>query len=189
MSKLRLSLIAAATAALVTTATAARAETACPPVHGGEHCTPGYGRTTEGGGGKVSHKGWPRLTGVYFNVVVPGRNAHHSFTGTKYNDELLGYDGHDHLVGAGGSDILWGDSRAVPQNPASQDDVLVGGGGKDFIYTSHGHNTVRGGRGNDRVYAHWGHGVIDCGPGDDWVGINHYPVTYELRHCEHEAQW
>src|SRR5215207_9699535 len=79
----------------------------CPPVKPGEHCGPGNGRRTGGGGDKVSHKGWPAVTGVFF--IVQRRGGRHSFTGTKLNDEILGYDGHDTLAGGRGKDILWGD--------------------------------------------------------------------------------
>lgn len=159
----------------------------CPPVKAGEHCGPGNGRRTSGGGDKVSHKGWPAVTGVFF--IVQRRGGRHKFTGTKLNDEILGYDGHDRLAGGKGKDILWGDWRAVPYNPASQRDTLFGGAGKDLIYTSHGRNTVKAGTGNDRIYAHWGRGVIDCGPGNDWVGVNNFDFHYTLRHCERRVQW
>ena len=159
----------------------------CPPVRAGEHCGPGNGRKTSGGGDKVSHAGWPAITGVFF--IVQRRGGKHRFTGTKLNDEILGYDGHDHLAGGKGKDVLWGDWHPVPQNPASQRDTLLGGPGKDFIYTSHGRNVVRAGSGNDRIYAHWGRGVIDCGPGVDWVGVNNFKFHYKLRGCEHRVQW
>jgi RTX calcium-binding nonapeptide repeat (4 copies) len=164
-----------------------RGENLCPPVKAGEHCGPGNGRRTGGGGDKVSHKGWPAVTGVFF--MVQRRGGRHSFTGTALNDEILGYDGHDHLVGGKGKDILWGDWRPVPYNPSSQRDRLSGGPGKDFIYTSHGRNIVRAGKGNDRIYAHWGRGVIDCGPGKDWVGVNNFDFHYTLRNCERRVQW
>jgi hypothetical protein len=159
----------------------------CPPVKPGEHCGPGNGRRTGGGGDKVSHKGWPAVTGVFF--IVQRRGGRHAFTGTALNDEILGYDGHDTLSGGGGRDILWGDWHAVPHNPKTQRDKLLGGAGKDFIYTSHGRNIVRAGAGNDRIYAHWGRGVIDCGPGNDWVGVNNFDFHYKLRNCERRVQW
>ena len=65
--------------------------TLCPPVKAGEHCGPGNGRRTAGGGDKVSHKGWPAVTGVFF--IVQRRGGRHAFTGTDLNDEILGYDG------------------------------------------------------------------------------------------------
>src|SRR3954466_11892041 len=43
----------------------------CAPVKSGEQCGEGNGRTTEGGSGtgKVSHKGWPPITGVLWKVL------------------------------------------------------------------------------------------------------------------------
>lgn len=109
------------------------------------------------------------MTGVFF--IVQQRGGRHSFTGTRLNDEILGYDGHDTLRGGKGKDILWGDWRAVPYNPPTR------------------RNVVRAGKGNDRVYAHWGRGVIDCGPGNDWVGVNNFDFHYTLRNCERRVQW
>jgi RTX calcium-binding nonapeptide repeat (4 copies) len=159
----------------------------CPRVKRGEHCGPGLGRRTAGGGDKVSHRGWPAITGVFFVVQVHG--GKHRFRGTKLNDELLGYDGHDHLDGGKGKDVLWGGYRPVPENPPTQHDTLLGGPGRDFIYPSHGRNLVKAGPGNDRIYAHWGRGVIDCGPGDDWVGVNKYDLHFTTRNCERVVQW
>jgi RTX calcium-binding nonapeptide repeat (4 copies) len=159
----------------------------CPPVEPGEHCGPGNGRRTGGGGDKVSHKGWPAITGVFF--VVQAHGGKHRFKGTRLNDELLGYDGHDHLSGGKGSDVIWGGYKPVPDNPPNQRDTLLGGPGKDFIYPSHGRNVVKAGRGNDRIYAHWGRGVIDCGPGNDWLGVNKFDMHFKTRHCERVVQW
>ncbi len=159
----------------------------CPRVKRGEHCGPGNGRRSAGGGDKVSHAGWPAVTGVFFVVQVHG--GKHRFKGTKFNDEILGYDGHDHLSGGKGKDIIWGGYKPVPDNPATQRDTLIGGPGKDFIYPSHGRNVVRAGSGNDRIYAHWGRGVIDCGPGDDWVGVNKFDLHFTMRNCERVVQW
>jgi hypothetical protein len=159
----------------------------CPPVKRGEHCGPGNSRRSSGGGDKVSHAGWPPVTGVFFVVQVHG--GKHRFKGTKLNDEILGYDGHDHLSGGKGKDIIWGGYKPVPDNPTSQHDTLIGGPGKDFIYPSHGRNVVRAGSGNDRIYAHWGRGVIDCGPGNDWVGVNKFDLHFTMRNCERVVQW
>jgi hypothetical protein len=158
----------------------------CPPFQPGVHCGPGNNRRTPGGGGKVSHKGWPAVSGIFWQVQ--DNRGHANGAGTPLNDELLGGHGSDHLRGAGGKDILWGDYHPTGNN-SWQHDTMSSGPGADFIYTSHGTNIVRAGAGRDRIYAHWGHGVIDCGPGVDWVGINHYPVRYKLRHCEHKVQW
>ena len=138
---------------------------ACLPIKAGEQCGAGLGRRTRGGGEKVSHRHWPRVTGILWSVRDSGD---HAKTGGPLNDELLGHHGSDRISGAAGIDIIWGDWDPDANNE-TQRDVLTGGRGGDFIYTSHGANTVRAGAGNDHVWAFYGHGTIDCGSGRDIV--------------------
>jgi hypothetical protein len=144
----------------------------------GDTCGPGHGRRTPGGNGKVSHLGWPAVTGIVWFANQNGSRD----TGTELNDELLGGHGSDTISGGRGGDILWGDQLPTGNN-GWQHDVLRGGPSPDWIYSSHGHNVIRGGSGNDRIWGHFGHGKIDCGPGHDTVHVKHHP-TYRLRHCE-----
>ena len=52
-------------------------------------CQPGHGRRTSGGGGnKVSHIGWPAVTGILW--IVREANQRPGDIGTELNDELLG---------------------------------------------------------------------------------------------------
>ncbi len=81
-----------------------------------------------------------------------------------------------------GHDILWGDQLPVGNN-SWQHDVLDGGPGDDWIYSSHGHNDIQGGPGNDRIWGHFGHGAVDCGGGTDVVHVKHRS-TYKLANCE-----
>jgi hypothetical protein len=68
-------------------------------------------------------------------------------------------------------------------------DHLVGGRGRDFIYASHGRNTIEAGSGNDYVKAHFGRGVVDCGGGNDTLYISHRAQRkYRIRHCDGVAQ-
>jgi hypothetical protein len=154
----------------------------CEPRNAGEQCGPGNGRKTPGGGGKVSHKGWPRITGILWSVQEGGRGRH-SHTGGPLNDELLGHHGSDTIDGAEGNDVIWGDWDPNNNN-SSQRDKLDGGPGNDWIYPSHGNSRVKGGPGNDYVYAFYGRGTIDCGPGRHDKArvrlVNHYKV----RNCE-----
>jgi Ca2+-binding RTX toxin-like protein len=140
-------------------ADAAVAADACGPPVAGERCGPGNGRRTAGGGGKVSHKGWPAITGILWMVLD---SAGHSRTGGPANDELLGHHGNDRIRGGGGRDVIWGDWNPR-DNPSRQRDVLSGDAGDDRIYSSHGRNRIRGGPGNDYVWAYYGRGTIDCG--------------------------
>lgn len=131
-------------------------------------------------GGCASHAQWPRIDGVFSKA--DGRSAR--LTGTARSDELLGHHGSDTLTGRGGSDVLWGDHDPTGQ-PSRQRDRIFGGGGTDFIFSSHGWNTIRGGAGNDAISAHFGRGIIDCGPGRD---VYHVPKTrkraWKVRNCE-----
>jgi Ca2+-binding RTX toxin-like protein len=149
----------------------------CLPLPGVQ-CSPGNGRHTPGGHGSVSHAGWPDITGVLATADGGGRRE----TGSGLNDELLGGNGSDTLVGGAGDDVLWGDKNPVG-NDSRQHDVLWGGSGDDWLYTSHGFNAVHAGPGNDHVWAYYGHGTIDCGSGHDVVRVR-ANGAYRLRGCE-----
>jgi hemolysin type calcium-binding protein len=144
----------------------------------GIHCGLGYGRRTSGGAGKVSHAGWPAITGELLMADNGGRRAR----GSALNDEILGGHGSDVLSGGAGADVIWGDQHPTG-NDAWQRDVVYGGPGKDWIYTSHGYNQIHAGPGDDHVYAYYGHGSIDCGSGHDVVRIR-LGGPYSVRGCE-----
>ena len=131
--------------------------------------------------GCASHEEWPTVNGK-FQKANGSRDAR--YVGTRRNDELLGHHGSDVLSGRGGSDILWGDHDPAGQ-PASQNDLILGGAGNDFIYGSHGRNVIKGGAGNDAISVHYGRGEVDCGPGRD---IYHVARTrkkgYRFTNCE-----
>ena len=105
-------------------------------------CQPGHGRRTRGGGHKVSHAGWPAVTGILW-MAWAGTNGK-SDSGTSCNDELLGLHGNDIVNGGFGRDILWGDQFPTGNN-TWQHDVMFGGPGNDWIYSSHGVNNIDGG--------------------------------------------
>lgn len=170
----------AAVAAPALATLSANAADLCTGHRLGARCQLGHGRTTAGGNGKVSHIGWPRVTGILWIVNVGTKGQVDN--GTFRNDELLGSHGNDTLRGGPGRDILWGDYLPNDNN-TWQHDVIYGGAGKDWIYSSHGHNNIWGGSGNDRIWGHYGYGTIDCGPGYDVVHTKRHS-TYKLRHCE-----
>jgi hypothetical protein len=153
----------------------------CENASTGVSCSAGGGRRTPGGDGtgKVSHDGWPAITGV----LMQADNAGRTLTGGDLNDELLGGHGDDHLIGGPGRDVLWGDQWPTG-NTARQSDVLSGGAGADWIYPSHGANVVRAGAGSDHIKAYYGHGSIDCGRGKDTAQVR-TNGAYKLRGCEH----
>ena len=156
-------------------------EDLCSGTRSGEQCGDGGGRQTVGGGEKVSHAGWPAITGILWKVISDDRSPRHKAGGPD-NDELLGHHGSDKLTGNGGKDVLWGDWDPSNNN-TSQHDVLRGGAGNDFLYPSHGRTTVYGGPGKDYVWAFYGRGFIDCGPGKDTIRIR-LSNAFGHRNCE-----
>jgi Ca2+-binding RTX toxin-like protein len=103
---------------------------------------------------------------------------------TRRHHELLGAHGNDQIYAGPNGDVIWGDYKPSGQ-PTAQSDVLIGGAGRDFIYASHGQNTISAGKGNDWIKAHWGRGTIDCGSGDDLLFVSRRAQKhYRIRHCE-----
>jgi Ca2+-binding RTX toxin-like protein len=170
-----------ASVALLAIDDAARAHNApdpCALAQPGAQCGPGNGRQTPGGGDKVSHAGWPAITGVLWKVL----DGSHVLTGGVHSDELLGHHGDDVIHGGDGADVLWGDWDPVG-NTRRQRDLLAGEGGNDFIYSSHGRNRISGGRGNDYIWAYYGRGTINCGSGYDTLRVR-LVNRYRERGCE-----
>jgi Ca2+-binding RTX toxin-like protein len=151
----------------------------CGAARSGVQCSPGNGRRTAGGGDKVSHKGWPAISGVVWKVLGSGG---HRWAGGRANDELLGHHGSDRIAGGAGHDVIWGDWDPHG-NSTRQRDVLRGGAGNDWIYPSHGRTTVDAGPGRDHVWAFYGKGTIDCGAGRDTVRVR-LGGAFTLEHCE-----
>lgn len=165
--------------ATATEGAATRAD--CMPLPVGVKCIANWGTQTPGGGGSVSHAGWPTINGIRWQVIDEN-NTGETKTGTRWNDELLGRDGSDHLIGGASADVLWGNSSPT-NNHKTQRDVLSGGPGNDWIYASHGHNVIHGGAGDDDITAYYGRGTIDCGPGRDKLTLGG-GVHYRYRNCE-----
>src|SRR3954470_13393149 len=155
------------------------AEKLCGVVPPNVQCGDGNGRQTSGGGEKVSHRGWPAVTGILWKVLDSSSRVK---TGGPANDELLAHHGSDKLYGGAGKDILWGDWDPSNNN-THQRDILVGGTGADYIYPSHGKTTVKAGSGNDYIWAFYGKGTIDCGAGRDIVHIRQNGA-FRLKGCE-----
>jgi hypothetical protein len=102
------------------------------------------------------------------------------------NNELLGGHGDDTIHGGPWQDVIWGDYKPDGQ-PLDQRDRLHGGAGRDFIYASHGWNTIKAGPGPDFVKTHWGYGIVDCGAGRDtlWTARRNLRAKkYKIRNCE-----
>jgi hypothetical protein len=149
-----------------------------------DNCKSGGGAQTPGGAGtgKVPHTGWPKIDGIFWQVTGDGRDARR-FRGGDKSDELLGHHGDDTILGGDKSDVLWADWDPNG-NTKKQKDVLSGGDGNDFLYASHGRNTMRGGKGKDLLYAFYGKGTIDCGPGHHDTAQVRTNGAYKVRNCE-----
>jgi Ca2+-binding RTX toxin-like protein len=130
---------------------------------------------------KTSHDGWPTIDGILY---INHDDANVTRHGTERSDELLGGHRNDQLYGEAAADVIWGDQKPSGQSDA-QFDHLYGGDGDDFIYASHGRNTIDAGAGNDFIKAHYGRGKIDCGAGKDVLYVSHKAQKkYKITHCE-----
>ncbi len=163
---------------------------------------------------KTSHEGWPRIDGVLLmnkqdqsrpldarpgldlfggtdrSYSCDGLHRNRSCAGPSGtvsrtgNNKLLGGHGNDVIHAGSHGDVIWGDYKPSGQ-PTTQVDALFGGRGRDFIYASHGHNTIAAGGGNDYVKAHFGRGAVDCGAGNDRLYISRKAKRgYTIRNCE-----
>lgn len=113
--------------------------------------------------------------------------------GSNRNDALFGGGGNDLIVGGGGDDVILADyhvtaatrdwSVSIDQNPyganftnldyqedtVGGNDLIVGGGGNDFIYAGGGNDNIDGGSGDDIIYGEAGNDTILGGLGDDVI--------------------
>jgi Ca2+-binding RTX toxin-like protein len=74
-----------------------------------------------------------------------------NFTGTDYQDYLVGQNGDDTFYGLANNDILYG---------GNGNDILDGGGGNDYL---------EGGAGNDQLFDVMGSDTLIGGAGDDYL--------------------
>ena len=124
------------------------------------------------------------LRGSCQSRFVRGDGDGRVMTSRSGHNELLGGHGSDTIHAGPWGDVLWGDYKPSGQ-PSTQHDRLYGGAGRDFIYASHGVNTIKAGGGPDWIKAHFGRGSIDCGGGRDVVYISRKAQKhYKLRGCE-----
>jgi Ca2+-binding RTX toxin-like protein len=116
-----------------------------------------------------------RMVHTAAGTVVTSRSGH---------NELLGGHGSDSIIAGPWGDVIWGDYKPSGQN-TTQVDRLFGNSGNDFIYASHGVNTIAAGGGNDFIKAHFGRGSIDCGGGRDKLFISRRAQrVFTIRNCE-----
>ena len=106
------------------------------------------------------------------------------FTGSAFEDELIGYGGNDTINGGGGSDELCGDGyngirftnpNLLTNVPAGNDtlnggdggDLLFGGGGNDILNGDGGGDLLHGNEGVDHLFGGSGGDTLDGGDGTD----------------------
>jgi Ca2+-binding RTX toxin-like protein len=132
----------------------------------------------------TSHAGWPVI--LRQNEQINRTSANETLTGHQgVHNELLGGNGNDTLIAGNIGDVLWGDYMPGAQS-STQRDTIVGGAGNDFIYASHGINTISTGGGTNVVHAHFGRGTIKCGSPTDIVYLSHQSRPhYKLTGCKH----
>lgn len=131
----------------------------------------------------TSHAGWPRIDG---DLKMHKRDQSTPMRATKMDrhNELLGGHGNDTITGGHSGDVIWGDYKPSGQ-PTGQIDHVDSGGGRDFIYASHGLNFIDTGSGSDVVHAHFGHGRITCHSAKTIVFISHRSRPhYDLTGCK-----
>ena len=130
----------------------------------------------------TSHAGWPHIDGALVMHKLDQSGPINAPFPWLHN-ELLGGHGNDTIYGGNAGDVIWGDYKPSGQ-PTTQQDSLNGGGGRDFIYASHGHNVIDTGGGNDVVHAHFGYGSITCHSPRTIVYLSHVSIKrYSLHGC------
>ena len=137
----------------------------CAPPEPGLNCGPGNEpderrRRREGAAQRRRRPHWPKISGILWQALD---SRDRKKLGGPLNDELLGHHGDERLSGAGGHDVLWGDWDPK-NNTTRQRDYLSGGSGNDWLYPSHGRNTILGGPGVDYVYAYYGRARSTAAP-------------------------
>jgi hypothetical protein len=132
----------------------------------------------------TSHAGWPPIDGALVMHKLDQSGPIYAPFPYLHN-ELLGGHGNDTIYAGNAGDVIWGDYKPSGQ-PTTQNDVLQGGAGRDFIYASHGHNAIDTGAGDDVVHAHFGYGSITCHSAQTIVFRSHKSRKgYTLQGCSH----
>jgi RTX calcium-binding nonapeptide repeat (4 copies) len=105
------------------------------------------------------------------------------------HNELLCGHGNDTIHAGPDGDVIWGDYKPSGQ-PGTQHDLLFGGSGNDWIYSSHGATDIWTGAGNDHVMLVYGHGTVHCnGPGHKLLVMRKLKSNrhFQLIGCTHKT--
>ena len=101
-------------------------------------------------------------TGTSF--TASGGTGDDDLQGNDSGEFLAGNYGYDEVNGAGGNDIVHGDTSGLT---TGQNDTVSGGTGNDFVYGEFGVDTLTGGPGNDVLDGGLSNDSLDGGTGDD----------------------
>jgi hypothetical protein len=136
----------------------------CPAGRGRSARASRASRQPEARSALASHAGWPRDQCLKMDKGSAGLD--HTLDGIRtVHNWLLGGYGNDTIIAGDKGDVIWGDYQPAEQSE-SEHDRLHGGGGSDWIYSSHGSSEIWTGAGNDHVALIYGHGTVHCnGPG------------------------
>jgi len=102
------------------------------------------------------------VTGSSF--TASGGTGDDDLQGNDSGEFLAGNYGYDEVDGAGGNDILHGDTSGLT---SGQNDTVSGGAGNDFVYGEFGVDTLTGGPGDDVLDGGLSNDSLDGGTGDD----------------------
>lgn len=87
-----------------------------------------------------------------------GTNGDDNMMGTETADEIVGLDGDDRISGGSSGDELRG---------SNGNDILSGGSGNDDIFGDSGNDKLSGGSGDDEFTGGDGADMFNCGSGDN----------------------
>lgn len=92
-----------------------------------------------------------------------------TFTGTRFDDRIVGLDGDDTLNGGDGNDTIDGGDDDDTIDGGAGNDTLIGGSGDNIIRGGEGDNTITAGDGANRISAGSGNDTITAGNGGNTV--------------------
>ncbi len=136
----------------------------------------------------ANHAGWPADECLKMDKGPAGLS--HTIVGLKHvHNWLLGGFGNSTIYAGNDGDVIWGDYHPEGQ-PESQRDYIHGGGGSDWISSSHGYNEIWTGAGDDHLALVYGHGIVYCnGGGLKTLVMRYLPQnrTWTLKGCSHKV--
>ena len=91
------------------------------------------------------------------------------FIGTDGDDLLVGTEGRDAIYALDGDDLIVGTGRRDRLHGDEGDDNIAGGDGDDQIHGGAGDDLIHGGGGNDLIFGGTGDDLIYGGDGDDSI--------------------